>query len=272
MIASVNGINIHYEVYGVGIPIIMIEGLGYSTWMWEYQKKLSSKIKVILYDNRGVGQSDKPIEPYTMDNFTDDLKYLTEFHGFDKFFLLGVSMGGMIAQAFTLRFPDKVLGLVLTSTNFGVKSIMPDKEILDILSSIPKDASLEERMKPAFSKYTLDNNIGLFNEILNLRKTKNQNVMQLQQLSAVSSFDSRAELNRVNNPTLIIAGLDDIIVPPKNSEILHQLIRNSRLIMFRNSGHLLNIERHSYYNKEIIKFIKLVDTGVFKRVEETEVI
>jgi len=85
-VASGNA-EIYYEVEGEGIPLIFVEGLGYSSWMWMKQKKMSDTIKIIIFDNRGVGKSSKPDNPYTIKEMCEDINSVANSTGIDKFFL-----------------------------------------------------------------------------------------------------------------------------------------------------------------------------------------
>ena len=86
MILRNGNIQIFYNVVGKGTPIVFVEGLGYSMWMWKFQKSLSMKYKLIFYDNRGVGKSSKPEENYTLDDFQSDLFSLVQSLKLEKFF------------------------------------------------------------------------------------------------------------------------------------------------------------------------------------------
>ncbi len=119
-IVPVNGINMYYETHGEGEPLLLIEGLGYSSWMWYKQiPELSKQYRVIVYDNRGVGNSDKPDSEYTIELMADDAASLLSALGVGSAHVLGVSMGGYIAQELALRHSEKVKSLTLASTNKG---------------------------------------------------------------------------------------------------------------------------------------------------------
>ncbi|GGP19049.1 hypothetical protein GCM10007981_01160 [Thermocladium modestius] len=119
------GASIYYEVDGEGEPLVLIEGLGYSRWMWAMQRPLAKSAMLVIFDNRGVGLSSRPRGPYSMNDFVNDLEDLMNALSIVEAFLWGVSMGGMIAMAFARRNPDKVRGLILGETNFGIRSVPP---------------------------------------------------------------------------------------------------------------------------------------------------
>jgi len=273
-----DGVSIYYEVDGSGDPLVLIEGLGYANWMWVKQKPLSKYVKLIIYDNRGVGYSSKPDRPYTMDNFADDLEDLLNYLSIDKAFLWGVSMGGMIAMYFTYKNPDRVRGLILGETNFGIKSVPPSKEALEILMQPPKSGldkreMLIERMRVAFSREYFNKHKDEIEYLVNLRiRFEEDPKAYNNQLAAVLSFDFKDKLPSIRVPTLIVTGDEDYVVNPQNSYIMNQSIPNSKLIILRGAGHLAIIERAEDYNRVVLNFINEVVNGLFKPSKEPLVI
>jgi pimeloyl-ACP methyl ester carboxylesterase len=273
-----DGVSIYYEADGSGEPLVLIEGLGYANWMWVKQRPLSKYVKLIIYDNRGVGYSSKPDRPYTMDNFADDLEDLLNYLSIDKAFLWGVSMGGMIAMYFTYKNPDRVRGLILGETNFGIKSVPPSKEALEILMQPPKSGldkreMLIERMRVAFSREYFNKHRDEIEYLVNLRiRFEEDPKAYNNQLAAVLSFDFKDKLPSIRVPTLIVTGDEDYVVNPQNSYIMNQSIPNSKLIILRGAGHLAIIERAEDYNKVVLNFINEVVNGLFKPSKEPLVI
>jgi 3-oxoadipate enol-lactonase len=122
--AEVNGINMAFDVSGQGEPLVLIMGLGGTRQSWVFQKRAFSKhFKVITFDSRGMGKSDKPDEPYTMKTLADDTIGLMNHLNNDKAHVLGVSHGGRVAQEVAINYPDRVIKLVLASTNTGAEGI-----------------------------------------------------------------------------------------------------------------------------------------------------
>ncbi|MDT7863368.1 MAG: alpha/beta fold hydrolase [Vulcanisaeta sp.] len=273
-----DGVSIYYEVDGSGEPLVLIEGLGYANWMWVKQRSLSKYVKLIIYDNRGVGYSSKPDRPYTMDDFADDLEDLLNYLSIGKVFLWGVSMGGMIAMYFTYKNPDRVRGLILGETNFGIKSVPPSKEALEILMQPPKSGldkreMLIERMRVAFSREYFNKHRDEIEYLVNLRiRFEEDPKAYNNQLAAVLSFDFKDKLPSIRVPTLIVTGDEDYVVNPQNSYIMNQSIPNSKLIILRGAGHLAIIERAEDYNKVVLNFINEVVNGLFKPSKEPLVI
>ena len=121
-----NGILIYYESYGSGEPLVLISGLGYGLWQWHKMiPLLAERYQVIVFDNRGAGQTDKPTGPYTAAMLAADTAGLIEALGLRDATVVGHSMGGFIAQQLVLDRPDLVRRLILASTNFGGPNAIP---------------------------------------------------------------------------------------------------------------------------------------------------
>jgi len=173
---------IYYEVMGEGPPLILVEGLGYAMWMWIMQRDdLSKDLKLIMFDNRGVGKSDKPSYPYTMDLFAEDLKAVLDACGIEKAHILGVSMGGMIVQQFSLKYPSRVRSLILVATHHGGKDIVPPPpDTLQAMFGPPPPEIKNEKelykykMKFAFSREWYSNNPEILNHLIELRLSEPQ--------------------------------------------------------------------------------------------------
>jgi pimeloyl-ACP methyl ester carboxylesterase len=269
--AKINGANIYYELLGSGEPLVLVEGWGYSSWMWYKQRVLASGLRLIVFDNRGVGLSDGLDHPYTMGEFAGDLRGLLDHLGLDRAYILGVSMGGMIALEFALRYPSHVDGLVLCSTGPGNRGKPASREVLAVMFEPPTQdlrGWLKRKMSVAFSKRFLSERKEEFEEVLDLRLPwVPEHTSLINQANAVAGFDVLDRLHEVVCPTLIVTGTVDVVVPYENSLMLQSGIANSALHLFRGAGHLVFIECSEAFNKMVVDFIHKVEEGSFSRAE-----
>jgi pimeloyl-ACP methyl ester carboxylesterase len=264
---------IYYEVRGEGPPLVLVEGLGYAMWMWIMQvEDLSRDFKLIMFDNRGVGKSDKPPYPYTMDLFADDLKAVLDVNNVEKAHILGVSMGGMIAQHFALKYPSRVKSLILVATHHGGRDVVPpSKEVIQVMFGPPPPGIKDERelyrwkMSYALSKKWYNENQDIVNRLVELRLAEPQPPeAYLNQASAAFTFDASTKVSEITAPTLIIHGSEDLVVPVENAYKLHEKIASSSLIIFKGAGHLVHVERATLFNNAVTIFVKLVERGRYR--------
>src|SRR3954468_7524745 len=121
-----DGVTLHYERHGdAGDPLLLVMGLGSPLEFWEYQTPVFARThRVCVYDNRGVGRSDKPAGPYDVRTLADDAVAVMDACGFGRAHVVGLSMGGMIAQELAVRHPERGGALVLAAT-----SAKPDDDV-----------------------------------------------------------------------------------------------------------------------------------------------
>jgi pimeloyl-ACP methyl ester carboxylesterase len=151
-----NGIDIYYESQGEGGPLLLIAGLGATHHLWELQVPSFARwFRVLTFDNRGAGDSDKPPEPYSIALFADDTAALMDALGIERAHVYGQSMGGIIAQEFALRHPQRLGGLVLGCTTFGgPNSVLPSPQAAALLSGmagLPPEQAVERVMELFYS-------------------------------------------------------------------------------------------------------------------------
>lgn len=257
-----NGIEFYYEIYGEGMPLVLLEGLGYASWMWYRQiDALSKHFKVIVFDNRGVGETDKPDMEYTIELFADDTIEVLEALGVEKTHILGVSMGGFIAQEFSIKYPDKVDKLILCSTSFGGPNSIPiPEESLQVLMKGGGEYKSPEDVKEAISIGLDEKNLQFRQDVVNrileekVRNPQPRYAYQ-RQLMAGASFNAEERVNKIKAETLILAGSGDRVVPPENARLLHMRIANSRVEIIDGAGHLFFMEEPDITNKLIIDFL-----------------
>jgi pimeloyl-ACP methyl ester carboxylesterase len=268
----IDDIKIYYEIHGPsnGFPLVLFAGWGQSMWMWFKQlPALNQKYRVIVIDNRGAGKTSKPDKPYSIELFSSDAKRLLDTLGINKTHVLGHSMGGYIALQFAISYPNMVNGLVVSSTRFGggpkSNAVMATDDITAKMLTIPTETISQEqadaiKRSTVFSKPFIKENQALLKQMDTWRNENPQPLYALiRQTEAAMAFDVEIDLNRISCPTLILHGEKDLAVPVVNAEMMHEKIANSKLIIFQNSPHRIEIERYKDFNRSILEFLSQVD-------------
>ncbi len=259
---SVNGINLFYEVEGLGEPLLLIYGLAGRGNGWKFQvEALSQYFQTITFDNRGVGETDQPVEAYSLAGMADDAVGLLDALGIESANVFGISMGGMIAQEFALRHGQRVRKLALGCTHPGIKHCVPSPawvtEIFKSLPGKPREQVVRECTTFNYSPYTQQYRPELIESLIPLFVDNRQRLHgYLNQINAVWAFDAFDRLPQITAPTLVMTGTDDVLVPPGNSKIIAGHIPNARLLEFKNAGHLFFIEKAREVNQALLEFFQ----------------
>ena len=262
--AQSNGIELYYEIHGAGQPLVLISGLGYSLWQWHKMVPfLAEHFQVLTFDNRGVGQSDKPAGPYTAQMLAADTAGLLDALGIEKAIIAGHSMGGFIAQAMALDFPQKVAKLILCSTNFGGPHHVPvTAEAMKVLTDVTSDALT--RFKNGLAVSTApdwsEKNPEMIEDWVKWRVANPIDPAPYQAQMAIgfglmpeaAAFENK--LPRLNVPTLILFGAHDKVVPPENASLLAEKISGSKVVILPNAGHFFPIEVAEAASRTITDF------------------
>jgi len=150
---KVNDVNLYYELYGQGDPLVLVAGTGISLAPWRVFQvpEFSKHYQVLIYDHRGLGRSDKPDVPYSTRGFAEDCAGLMDALGIKRAHIMGHSMGGRVAQWIALDYPEKVRSLVLSGTGSG--------KYTDALEDYPRGVPLDaayEMIHKGYEKYQHD--------------------------------------------------------------------------------------------------------------------
>ena len=251
--AWINGIHLYYETHGDrGLsPLLLISGFSGYARSWDmYLPKLSQDFFVIVFDNRGVGKTDKPSSSYTMDEMAADTVGLLDHLDLQTANVFGVSMGGMIAQHLALKYPNRVQHLVLgcTSCN-GTVVFRLGARVADMLKPLPPQSQEREKMvrrriRLLLSPTFLRDHPKEVDRLVIEALRNNQPIHGfLGQLAAVRRHNTCARLTKIRLPTLVMHGTVDTLVPPENGLFLAQRIPEAQFISFEKAGHLFYIEQ-----------------------------
>lgn len=261
---NIGDIEIAYEIKGPeeGEPIVFIQGLGGPKEGWRFQADpLSEEFRVLVFDNRGVGDSDKPEHRYSIPMFAADLSGLLTAIGWDSAHIVGGSMGGMIAQEFALAFPWKVRTLILLYTTPGGRDQIPPRpEVLEHWAN--QAAMTREEVARAgailgYSRQFREAHPELMEELIE------QSIMEapspetfVRHMEAAVRHDASTRLHFLDMPVLVAHGTDDWLLPHQNGERLAELIRGARLELFDGAGHALGVEYQEELNRLIADWVR----------------
>jgi len=221
---------------------------------------LAKHFKVIIFDNRGTGQSEDPKHEYFIKSLADDSIGLLNALNIDKIYIFGHSMGGYIAQELALN-DTRATKLVLCSTSCGGdKSILASPEVLDILGRPRKGRDPEkiarESLKIFYSIEFIEKYPKLINfAIQNMVNAPLDPDSYFRQTKAIELFNTCDRLKNLKIPTLILHGLKDVLVPPQNANILAELMPNSQVKTFSKSAHAPFVEEPDSVLKAIFEFL-----------------
>ena len=250
----------YYEIHGSGEPLVFISGMGGSTSsMLLRVPAFSPEYQVVIFDNRGSGQSDAPDIPYTMEMMTGDLAGLLDVVGIEAAHISGESFGGGIAQCFALRYPKRVISLILASTNCGIAHSIPSHELIKFLTDMPK-MTPEERARAQIRLFVTpefaDKNPDIMQRMLERMMERSPSPQgSRRQAAMVATGGTYERLPEIKAPTLIIAGDADRAVPAENSRILASRIPHAELVILKNAGHLLT-EAEDEKNRIMLDFLR----------------
>ena len=236
--AFANQINMYYEIEGSGFPLVLIPGMGSSLDVWapSFRGALSRKNRILLMDNRGTGRSDAPDIEYSVAMMAQDLSALMDELGIQRAHIMGLSLGAMIAQELILNYPHKVESLMLCSSHCGVKHYIPFPETGDTKDT--GDAYEDSIIHRMYPQEFIKKHPDLIKDIID-RETRYEPAAHIFEriYQAARDFDSYDRLYRINVPTLIMSGDQDIMVHPDNSSMLAELIPGARLEILPGGGH-----------------------------------
>ena len=243
--------------------IIFIHGFPLNKSMWDKQMiALKDKYRVIAYDVRGHGDSEAGDGDFSIELFVNDLLGMMDVLKVEKTVLCGLSMGGYIALNAVTKHPDRFDALVLSDTNCLDDTSEAKEKRLKAIDNIRENGVekfADESIKNLFaleSFTTREAEIAAAKEMI--VKTSNQSLF-----STINALAQRKEtcsiLPEIKVPVLIMVGEEDKITPPEASKLMHDNIKDSRLSIIENAGHLSNMENPDRFNEQLKQFVASVN-------------
>jgi pimeloyl-ACP methyl ester carboxylesterase len=254
------GVSIEYDDIGNGVPLLLIHGFPLDRTLWRMQiAGLSQIYRVIAPDLRGFGHSSETDgEAVTMDQYAADLKSLLDSVNVKQAVIGGISMGGYIALAFYAQYADRVKGLILANTRATPDSEEARQARLINAQKVGESGTgfLIDGMAPKMLGPAAKTEIAVTVRSMMGRQRPAGIMSALRGMAARP--DRTALLRFATVPVLIVSGSQDTLVPPPDSEAMHALIPNSRLVIIPEAGHLSNLDKVDAFNHVVREFYKHV--------------
>ncbi|MDB5525383.1 MAG: hypothetical protein JWM58_3146 [Rhizobium sp.] len=261
--AHVNGININYQIDGEDAgndTIVLINGLADDLLSWGFQTPalVDAGYRVLSFDNRGIGESDKPAGPYSSRMLADDAKALVDLLGITDFHLMGVSMGGMISEEYALAYPGDLRSLTLACTYGKADAFCQTMFAMwaDLAKAIDvpfvmRDVALWAFTGPFFSERPAE-----AAEFAAAMASLDMSVdTYLAQLAVIQQHDVLDRLGKISVPTLVLAGEEDILIPVRLSKELQAAIPGSQWATVP-GGHACLWETPDPFNAAFLDFVR----------------
>lgn len=265
-IARLKDIDLYYEVHGEGEPLLLIAGLASDCQSWQLViNGLSKQFKLIIFDNRGIGRSSSVELPYTIKHLADDINELLNYLNIEAAHILGHSMGGFIAQELAINYPHRIYKLILESTApFSSKrnNYLFENMLKALESGIDYDLWIRNFLFWIYTPKLLNNKRNIENLVQFVMENPypQSNRSFQQQIEATSNFNSTERLYKVEAETLVLIGEEDILIKPKESELLYQGISRATYPVY------IEKAAHANHNENPKAFIHAVISFIYKYV------
>jgi len=262
MIATINNINMAYDIRGEGTTLLFLHAFPLNRSMWQPQvEAFSNDYQVISVDYRGFGESKFVDGHYFMELLADDIFALSRHLSLQKFVLVGLSMGGYVAFAFYRKYPQLVQALILADT----RAEKDNKQTQNKRKKMAQDAIrrgseyIADLMTPdLLGAFTQEHNPELVQQVKEIIASNDARAIANAQLGMAARQDSTATLKSIPKPTLLIVGEEDKLTPVHFTEKMQKQIRNSEIVVLPNSGHLANLENPDAFNAAVRKFLRTI--------------
>ncbi len=253
-------ISLHYDVHGDGEPLVLVMGLAADSLAWVLQLgAFGERFRTVTFDNRDVGRSGYANGPYSVGDMASDTLALCDELGLDSFHLLGISMGGAIAQEVALMAPDRVRTLTLCVTWAGTGAYGRERSRLLAAAArrAPREEHVDMLMILTLSERFYENPAGVSyaRRVMLDNPHPQEPEAFARQAEASGAHDARDRLPSLSMPVHVIGAEHDILVPVWKSRELADLIPGSKLTVIEGAPHGVNIERAEEFNRAVLDFL-----------------
>lgn len=262
--AKINDITLYYEIHGAGEPLVLISGFGADHVGWTPVLDAFAKhYQVILLNNRGSGQTDAPIGPYSIVQMAKDTAALCDFLSIKQAHFIGNSMGGYIVQQLAHDYPALTKSIVISNSSLYTESVFHYylAAQLELMKSNAAPETLMRAMCTWIFSYHYLSQPGKYDELIQWGKS-NPYPFTIAgyegQFAALKNFDSREWANRIAAPTLVLASDHDIILCPVLSKKIVSAIKHAEFYCFETCGHIPHIEKPHEYVRVVQNFLEQI--------------
>jgi pimeloyl-ACP methyl ester carboxylesterase len=264
--ADIDGVRIHYQEKGMGMPLILLHGFSSSTYSWkDVFEPLAKSYRVIAVDLKGFGFSGKPDGDYSRRAQAILVAHLLDHLKIEKVWLAGNSMGGEVSLNFALQNPQRVAGLILIDSTgvsvSGTNSLAPGYARIPFVGpvlialALTSDKLVRQGLEKSFyddAKITDDRVASYYRPLT----TRGGQLAAIRARTQAGQFPIEQDLNKINSPTLIIWGAEDALIPLEAGRKMNSLIKGSKLVIIERCGHVPQEELPERVFDETTKFIE----------------
>ncbi len=256
---DLEGVSLHYVEAGSGSPVVLIHGIGGDHRDWLLQlNTLSKHFRVLAVDLRGHGLSSRA-ESYTMRDFASDIfKFIRVVCG-GKAHVCGISMGGMVSLQLAVDYPQAVCSLTLVDTSACV-----DPETVKCVSAWVRlylqsgfEAYFEQLVKGVFHHRFVQENPSFIRNLKEIVSKRDLSSL-IDVARGTANFDLRDKLGMIKQPTLIVHGENDTVIPLRQAYVLREGIPNVKLVVLKECGHAPIVEKPGEFNSLLLEFLRSV--------------